>query len=124
MVGEDKEELSPLQVIEDEGETSSTPVHLDLDVSRGAFGTAQIQDPTLVNARKQVSIINGVPQITGAHKRFPHFVFNGDLLYRVAEIRGETVKQLLFPQPYRRMVLDLAHNNTLGGNMGLKIQRQ
>ena len=116
MLGEDDEELSPVE--EDEGETSSRPVHPHLDVSRGAFGTAQLRDPALVNAREQVSVVDGVPQMPDADQRFPHFALKRDLLYRVAESRGETIEQLLVPQPYRRMLLDLAHNDALGGHLG------
>ena len=83
MLGEDDEELSPIE--EGEGETSPRPVHPDLDVPRGAFGTTQLQDPTLVNAWEQVSVIDGVSQIPGADQRSPHFALKGDLVYRVAE---------------------------------------
>uniref|UniRef100_A0A8C5PW96 Gypsy retrotransposon integrase-like protein 1 n=1 Tax=Leptobrachium leishanense TaxID=445787 RepID=A0A8C5PW96_9ANUR len=120
MVGEDEEELSPVDITlgVDEGEGSSYPVHPDLDVSRGAFGRAQMGDPMLINAREQVTVVSGVPQAPDAEKRFPHFAVNNDLFYRVSEIRGEIVEQLLVPQPYQRMVLDLAHNDALGGHLG------
>lgn len=91
MLGEDEEELFPLQISveEDDRETSSRPAHPDLSVSRGAFVSAQFQDPTLMTAREQVSVINGVPQIPDADQRFPHFALNGDLLYQVSESRGK-----------------------------------
>lgn len=41
-----------------------------------------------------------------------------ELLYQVTEIRGDVVDQLLVPQPFRRTVLNPAHNDALGGHLG------
>ncbi|XP_041433186.1 vomeronasal type-2 receptor 26 [Xenopus laevis] len=74
---------------EDYEDDSSNPVSPDLDLSWGAFSTMQMQDPTLVNARKQVLVINGVSQEPDADKCWPHFTVNGDLLYRVTKVHEE-----------------------------------
>lgn len=120
MAGENIEEAFPLQVMteEDEGESSSRLAHPVFEVSRGAFSSAQKRDPTLENAWQQVIIINGFSQVPEAEKRFPRFVVIGELLYRVTEVRGDVVDQLLVPQPFRCTVLDLAHNDALGGHLG------
>lgn len=72
MAGENIEEAFPLQVMteEDEGEGSSGLAHPDLEVSRGAFSSAQKRDPTLENAWQEVTIINRVSQIPEAGKHF------------------------------------------------------
>lgn len=47
---EEEPEISQLQVMLGENieETTYSPAFPDLNVSPGAFGTAQVQDPTLV----------------------------------------------------------------------------
>ncbi|XP_068097047.1 uncharacterized protein [Hyperolius riggenbachi] len=113
-------EDSPLQIMlgEDDEESSPQSMLPDLDVSKGTFITAQMRDPTLSHAREQVTVMNGGSQEPGADERFPHFSVHGDLLYRVSKVRDEVVEQLLVPQTFRRMVLDLAHNEALGGQLG------
>lgn len=49
IIGEDVGETSIIQAVaeKDEGENSSNPAHPDLEVSRGAFDAAQMQDSTI-----------------------------------------------------------------------------
>lgn len=112
----------PLQVMlgEEDEEVAVTPALPDLGVPQGAFGTAQMQDPTLAHAREQVVVLNGVPQEPGANERWPHFAICNELLYRVTKVRENVVEQLLVPQQYRRKVLDLAHDDVLGGHLGVE----
>ncbi|KAG8538400.1 hypothetical protein GDO81_022717, partial [Engystomops pustulosus] len=116
---EDGSVMFPLDVMAGETEEVVTGPQLsDLEVSRDNFGTAQLQDPTLVRARENVAEINGVPQHPGADKLFPRVVVNQELLYRIDKVHGETREQLMVPQPYRQMVLDLAHKHVMGGHLG------
>lgn len=55
---------------EDYKETLSNPAHADLDVSREALGITQIYDPTLVNARELVTVVNRVSHMPHVGKRF------------------------------------------------------
>lgn len=96
----------------------------ELEVSRDNFGTAQLRDPTLVKSRENIKVINGEPQYPGADKMFPRMVINQKILYQVDKIRGEVVEQLVVPQPYRRMVLDLAHKHALGGHLSSEKTRE
>ena len=49
-----------------------------------------------------------------------HFFIENDLLYRKFEpksvMAGNTVTQLVVPQPYRYMVMKLAHKGLMGGH--------
>lgn len=45
-------------------------------------------------------------------------VVNNDSLYRVIEVQGEEVYQLLIPQSFRHMILQSAYNDALGGYLG------
>lgn len=53
-----------------------------------------------------------------AEKRFPHFAVNCDSLYQVTRMYSEVIEQLLVTQPYRQMVLDLAHSDAQEGHLG------
>uniref|UniRef100_A0A803KFP0 Gypsy retrotransposon integrase-like protein 1 n=1 Tax=Xenopus tropicalis TaxID=8364 RepID=A0A803KFP0_XENTR len=111
---------SPLEVFAGLGdEVQEGDVVPDLEVSRDNFGTAQMRDPTLCKAREGVKEINGEPQFPGAESVFPRMVLNQDLLYQVSKIRGEIIEQLVVPQQYRRVVLDMAHRHVLGGHLGV-----
>lgn len=109
----------PLAVLAGEAEEQEEACDMpELEMSRDNFGTAQLRDPTLLRARENPKVINGEPQYPNADKEFPYMAINQDLLYRVDKIRGEIVEQLAVPQPYRRMVLDLAHKHAMGGHLG------
>lgn len=60
MVGEGSEETNRLQIMPDEdgGETSSEHTLTDIQMSKAAFGGTQTKDPTLINAREQLTVIN------------------------------------------------------------------
>uniref|UniRef100_A0A803JMY6 Gypsy retrotransposon integrase-like protein 1 n=1 Tax=Xenopus tropicalis TaxID=8364 RepID=A0A803JMY6_XENTR len=111
---------SPLEVFAGlEDEVQEGDVVPDLEVSQDNFGTAQMRDPTLCKAREGIKEINGEPQFPGAVTVFPHMVLNQDLLYQVSKIRGEIIEQLVVPQQYRRVVLDMAHRHVVGGHLGV-----
>lgn len=43
------------------------------------------------NPWEQVTIVNGVSQVSEAEKGFPHFVVIGELLYQVTDVRAGVV---------------------------------
>lgn len=46
------------------------------------------------------------------------FVFSSDLPNHATKVRGEVVDQFLVPLLFKSMVLNLAHNDSLGGHLG------
>lgn len=88
------------------------------DVSVEDIKEAQGNDPTLKKARELASA-SKVGEI-----RHGSYVFDRGLLYRIFEPKsvtdGNLVRQLVVPRPYRRTVLKLAHEGTLGGHQGVK----
>ena len=86
---------------------------------KGQFGTAQIQNPTLNNALKNVQVVEGTlvgPRLT---LPFPHFAVRNGLLYQVIKDQDKVVEQLLVPKPHRPMVMQLAHMHILGAHLGV-----
>lgn len=63
-------------------------------------------------------MINDVPVEPGDRPRFPYFISNEGLLYRVCKKNDEIVEQLVVPKPYRWVVLELAYGHLLGGHLG------
>ncbi|KAK0145573.1 hypothetical protein N1851_015527 [Merluccius polli] len=49
----------------------------------GQYGTAQLNDPTLSTALRNVRVLDGVDQKPGALLSYPHFTITNGLLYRV-----------------------------------------
>lgn len=52
-----------------EGESSSSPVYTDLEVSWGTFRSAQMKDPILKTDFEQVTMVDGVSQLPGTEKK-------------------------------------------------------
>ena len=112
-------EITPLNVmVGDVEDLPPGPELADLNVSGENFGTAQHRDPTLSRAWENVIIIDGEPQKPGAESVFPRFVVHQGMLYRVNQLRGEHIEQLVVPKAYRKLVLELAHQHVLGGHLG------
>ena len=87
---------------------------------KGQFGTAQIQDPTLNNALKNVQVVEGTlvgPRLTLS---FPHFAVKNGLLYQVIKYQDKVLDQLLVPKPHRSTVMQLAHTHILGAHLGVE----
>ncbi|XP_063044707.1 uncharacterized protein LOC134438913 [Engraulis encrasicolus] len=86
----------------------------------GQYGTAQLQDPTLINALRTVQVLEGTVLGDSTSPSYPHFAVNRGLLYRVVKENNEVHEQLLVPQPYRDTVLNLAHTHPLGAHLGVE----
>uniref|UniRef100_A0A8C5MJ42 Gypsy retrotransposon integrase-like protein 1 n=1 Tax=Leptobrachium leishanense TaxID=445787 RepID=A0A8C5MJ42_9ANUR len=113
MAGEQKEEPGP------GGVNGSVDVP-DLEVRRDDFLSEQVKDPTLARARENIKVIDDKPVDPDMRLAFPHMVQRKDLLYQVVRQGEDVVEQLLVPQPYRKLVLDLAHGHVLGGHLGVE----
>ena len=87
---------------------------------KGQYGTAQLQDPTLVNALKNVQVLEGTLVGTRLTTSYPHFAVKNGLLYQIVQKSGKVIEQLLVPQPHRSTVLQLAHTHLLGGHLGVE----
>lgn len=86
----------------------------------GQYGTAQLQDPTLVNALRNVQVLEGTVLGNRTSPTYPHFAVNRGLLYQIVKRNDEVHEQLLVPQPYRTTVLNLAHTHPLGAHLGME----
>ena len=88
------------------------------DVSPDDIKNAQQEDKTLEKIR---SYAKSSPDSGGSDS---HFFIENDLLYRKFEpksvMAGNTVTQLVVPQPYRKLVMTLAHEGLMGGHQGSK----
>ncbi|KAL2076471.1 hypothetical protein ACEWY4_027935 [Coilia grayii] len=87
---------------------------------KGQFGTAQLQDPTLSNALRNVQVIDGVPLGTRVTPPFPHFAVKNGLLYQVVNSNNTVIERLLVPKPHCPSVLQLAHTHILGAHLGVE----
>ena len=65
-------------------------------------------------------MIEGATQGGVSAPSAPYFAIKGGLLYRVCQVRGEEVHQLLVPRPYVTKVLYLAHTHLLGAHLGME----
>ncbi|XP_064159231.1 uncharacterized protein LOC135236676 [Anguilla rostrata] len=103
-------------------ETFSEFSHRQGDPTRdhSQFGTAQLQDPNLAQAWRNVQEIEGQLQPGVSETTNPHFTVDQGLLYRVYEAKGECHKQLLVPKTYVSKVLYLAHTHLLGAHLGVE----
>ncbi|XP_041941973.1 uncharacterized protein LOC121705196 [Alosa sapidissima] len=86
----------------------------------GQYGTAQLQDPTLANALRNVQVMEGVVLGDRTSPTYPHFAVSRGLVYQVVQKNGEVHEQLLVPQPHRATVLNLAHTHPLGAHLGVE----
>ena len=88
------------------------------DVSPDDIKNAQQEDKTLEKIR---SYAKSSPD---SGESDSHFFIENDLLYRKFEpksvMAGNTVTQLVVPQPYRKLVMKLAHEGLMGGHQGSK----
>uniref|UniRef100_A0A8C5Q0W8 Gypsy retrotransposon integrase-like protein 1 n=3 Tax=Leptobrachium leishanense TaxID=445787 RepID=A0A8C5Q0W8_9ANUR len=92
---------------------------LELAGGPGNFKRAQWEDPTLLEARNNVQVMDGIMTQAGKILPYPHFEVASKLLYRVEKRGTDFIKQLLVPQNFRNTVLSLAHNHVLGGHLGV-----
>lgn len=90
----------------------------------GRYSTAQLQDPTLVTALRNIRGVKGADQQPEAPLSYPHFTVKKGLLYRVTRSHNETLEQLLVPRTFCRAVLDLAHTHLLGAHLGIDKTQQ
>uniref|UniRef100_A0A8C0INR0 Gypsy retrotransposon integrase-like protein 1 n=1 Tax=Chelonoidis abingdonii TaxID=106734 RepID=A0A8C0INR0_CHEAB len=79
----------------------------------------QAEHPLYANVREEVVEVNGVPVEGKIKGPSPYYVLKHDLLYRIEQIRGEEVEQLLVPRKHIRAVLELAHSHLFGGHLGV-----
>ena len=91
---------------------------VDIEGKPGKFGTAQLADPNLEQARQGVKVVDGVPMEGVSTTTYPHFAMKNGLLYRVTKVGEEVIEQLLVPKPYILKVLYLAHTHVLGAHLG------
>ena len=87
---------------------------------RGQLGTAQLEDPNLEQARRNLMVLEGKPVAGVSDVIFPHFALKNGLLYRVVKVEGDIVSQLLVPKRYVPKVLYLAHSHLLGAHLGVE----
>ncbi|XP_041440518.1 uncharacterized protein LOC121400717 [Xenopus laevis] len=92
----------------------------NLEVHKGNFGTEQLKDSTLAKARENVKMVDGKPTEPEMRLSYPYMAMNGGLLYQMYKKGEEVIEQLVVPQPYRRMVMDLAHGHVMGGHLGVE----
>ncbi|XP_063070441.1 uncharacterized protein LOC134461440 [Engraulis encrasicolus] len=118
--GPDTEEENMAGGISPSSNEGDAQVIEDLPHLTGQYGAAQLQDPTLVNALKNVQVLEG--RIVGerASPTYPHFAVIRGLLYQVVKEKNEILEQLLVPQPHRATVLNLAHTHLLGAHLGVE----
>ncbi|XP_077948925.1 uncharacterized protein LOC144382966 isoform X6 [Gasterosteus aculeatus] len=86
----------------------------------GQYGTAQLQDPTLTNALRNVQVLEGVVLGDRTNPTYPHFAVSRGLVYQVVKKNDDVHEQLLVPQSYRATVLHLAHTHPLGAHLGVE----
>ena len=82
-------EVGPASESEEEPQGSHQPSSSEEDRQRaadgpppltGQYGTAQLNDPTLINALRSVRVIEGVDQDRGGSLTYPHFAVKNGLL--------------------------------------------
>ena len=96
----------------------------DRGILTGQFRTAQLEDPNLQDAMRQVNTVDGT-QLPGVCKwRYPHFAIKHNLLYQVVKHNGETKDLLLITTQYISTVLQLAHIHLLGAHLGMEKTRE
>lgn len=83
------------------------------------FGTAQVTDPNLEQARTSVGAACGKPVEGVSDRSFPHFAVKNNLFYRVVKVGDKMVEQLLVPKCYISKVLYLAHSHLHGAHLGV-----
>ncbi|XP_061118150.1 uncharacterized protein LOC133141600 [Conger conger] len=105
-----------------EAERSSTgefsEIQPRLEKAPTDFGSAQLQDPLLTQAWKDVAYIEGVPQGGVSRPTLPYFKVRNCLIYRACTVNGEEIDQLLVPQSHTSKILYLAHTHLLGAHLG------
>lgn len=106
----------------------SAPLSSDGDVQgtkellplTGQYGTAQLQDPTLANALRNVQALEGVVLGERTSPTYPHFAVRRGLVYQVVKKNYDVNEQLLIPQLHRATILNLAHTHPLGAHLGVE----
>ncbi|XP_077148857.1 uncharacterized protein LOC143809698 [Ranitomeya variabilis] len=114
------EETEETEETQREADSHPAPGLPDLGVQLDDFHSEQMKDSTLIPARKNVKMIDGVPVEPDTRLAYPYMVLENDLLYQVEKKGEDTVQQLVVPKPYRRKVLDLAHGHIMGGHLGVQ----
>uniref|UniRef100_A0AAQ4RCG2 CCHC-type domain-containing protein n=1 Tax=Gasterosteus aculeatus aculeatus TaxID=481459 RepID=A0AAQ4RCG2_GASAC len=112
-------EVQPLEDIQSDEVFSQFPeVEGEEEPRSGQFGSAQLRDPNLTQAWRDVQVIEGQRQAGVSQLSFPHFMIKDKLLYRVTKKNSEIHEQLIVPKNYVSKVLYLAHSHLLGAHLG------
>ena len=112
-------EVEPLEDIHSDEVFSQFPeVEMEEGLRPGQFGSAQLRDPNLTQAWRDVQVIEGQKQDGVSQVSFPHFMIKDKLLYRVTKKNSDICEQLLIPKEYASKVLYLAHSHLLGAHLG------
>lgn len=112
-------EVQPLEDIQSDEVFSQFPeVEGEEEPRPGQFGSAQLRDPNLTQAWRDVQVIEGQRQAGVSQVSFPHFMIKDKLLYRVTKKNSEIYEQLIVPKNYVSKVLYLAHSHLLGAHLG------
>uniref|UniRef100_A0A3B1KDF6 Gypsy retrotransposon integrase-like protein 1 n=1 Tax=Astyanax mexicanus TaxID=7994 RepID=A0A3B1KDF6_ASTMX len=103
-----------------EGEHSppSNPLFMFHQQARreGCLSREQREDERLREVWKAAREVNGEPK-GEPNPVPPYFIIKDDLAYRVADLNGERVEQMLVPRGRTRTILHLAHQHPLGGHL-------
>nr|XP_054751019.1 uncharacterized protein LOC129256850 isoform X2 [Lytechinus pictus] len=98
-----------------------TPKPFENIVTPQMLKTAQQEDPTLNRARE---LANSQDEKVTRHNGTSSFYFHNDLLHRKFHSpkveEGHVFTQIVVPKPYRRQVMQIAHEALLGGHQGAK----
>src|SRR4029434_2005065 len=112
-------EVQPLEDIHSDEVFSQFPeVEMEEGLRPGQFGSAQLRDPNLTQAWRDVQVIEGQKQDGVSQVSLPHFMIKDKLLYRVTKKNSDICEQLLIPKEYASKVLYLAHSHLLGAHLG------
>lgn len=113
-----EENLAPESApLSSDGDVQGTKELLPLT---GQYGTAQLQDPTLANALRNVQALEGVVLGERTSPTYPHFTVRRGLVYQVVKKNYDVNEQLLIPQLHRATILNLAHTHPLGAHLGVE----
>lgn len=113
--GEEPQRSNQPSSSEDTSQAADRPPPLS-----GQYGTAQLNDPTLINALRNVRVLKGVDQRQGIDLIYPHFAVKNGLLYQMIKVQDEVIEQLLVPKSFRPTVLQLALTHLLGAHLGVE----
>ncbi|KAJ8398793.1 hypothetical protein AAFF_G00419900 [Aldrovandia affinis] len=85
----------------------------------GQYGRAQWDDPNLAGVRSQIQEVDRC-FLMGKTPGKPYFTIRSRLLYQVDDLQVEELMQLLVPQVYMPVVLELVHAHIQGAHLGVE----